>query len=276
MGNACMMSVSATYLRKRYLLSSNQQGLALKTYIETLKIPLKYVDRVYDIANKAQLQGYFVQKKEFLILIDMDPTPFAMGALNTLNSDPELEFFEFFCAFHHYCCFNRQELISHTFNLVDPTGKGRLNVDELALLVHYVYGDYVAKAESGEKLIHTTTSTHIETANLVMKHMDSSGRGHITLEEFSNGLRLHTNLLQPVFQAQRTLRTQLGGSHFWENEEHRVHVRCLKQHQTMINIFHDCLRIVKDPKKNRGSFSEKGVAGQGGISHVNFFLLQSF
>jgi hypothetical protein len=55
----------------------------------------------------------------------------------------------------------------------------------------------------------------------------------------------------------------------WDDEETRLHRRLQKlRHENVVPIFHSALKLVKDPKKNRSSFNEKGVAGQGGLTKV--------
>ena len=56
--------------------------------------------------------------------------------------------------------------MSHTFALADENGNGRLSIEELTVLVHYVYGTHVAKTEVGGMII-TNNKTDIETAKTV-------------------------------------------------------------------------------------------------------------
>lgn len=68
------------------------------------------------------------------------------------------------------------------------------------------------------------------------------------------------------------------GNSLWDQEEDRIHRRCRQLHyeeKGVVDVFHICLRFIKNPKTDKASFNAKGVAGQGGISKVlcvSFYL----
>ena len=76
-----------------------------------------------------------ISKKEFLNLIDMGWHPFAIGALNTLEAEDRVDFFDYLAAVYNYCTLDQAKLCAHTFALADVDGSGRLSLEELTTLV---------------------------------------------------------------------------------------------------------------------------------------------
>lgn len=199
MGIVELGDLSTDQLRLRYLLRNKPQAKALKKYLEKLGIPLVVVDKVYKSCRDGHMDvsAEYIQKRDYLVVCDLEPSPFTVGALNTLGGEESAEFFELFASVHNFNTFNKAKLIAHTFALTNESGSGRLSFDELSVLVHFVYGTHVAKAEAG--LIVTTNKSDIDTAKSVMKSMDPGKLGFVTLQHFEHGIKRHANLLNPGY-----------------------------------------------------------------------------
>ena len=134
--------VDADALKQKYLLRNKAQALALKKFCSTLNLSVNVVEKVYAAWKDGDFDaaGDFMSKRSFLLHHDIPESPFAVGALNSLSAADRVEFFGFFCALVNYNTYDREKLIRFTFSLTNEGGTGRLSIDELAVLVHWVYG----------------------------------------------------------------------------------------------------------------------------------------
>eukprot|EP00615_Pteridomonas_danica_P008542 CAMPEP_0114362604 /NCGR_PEP_ID=MMETSP0101-20121206/25799_1 /TAXON_ID=38822 ORGANISM="Pteridomonas danica, Strain PT" /NCGR_SAMPLE_ID=MMETSP0101 /ASSEMBLY_ACC=CAM_ASM_000211 /LENGTH=380 /DNA_ID=CAMNT_0001508545 /DNA_START=1 /DNA_END=1143 /DNA_ORIENTATION=+ len=241
-------------------MKNKAQAKALKAYVEKMGIKYKFVDKVHrsTFDQSMDVASDIIVKNEFLNILDLDPTPFALGALNTLDAGPKAEFFEFFCSIHNYCTYNREQLIHHTFNLIDEDGSGRVSIDELALLVHHVYGE-VSKCDSG--LIVTKNTTDISTAKMVMSNIDKGHSGEVNVNQFAQGIRKHANLINPAFQTQQHIRRAVGGVSMWKLEQERMGQHCRRQGFTVKEVFTEMLKQLKVD-------SPSNTTGQGGLKKI--------
>ena len=209
-------------LRTRYQLRNKIQAKALKKYIDKAGISLSVVDKVYkSCKDKAiDVAADFIEKKDYLVVCDMDITNYTVASLNTLGRDESVEFFELFANVHNFCTFDVPRLAAHTFLMANESGSGMLNLDELAALVHNIYGTHVSKGESG--LIITSNKSDVQTAKTVMKTMDPGRSGKVTLDAFQHGIKKFTYLIGPAQAAQRALQKKNGGLAFWKAETKRL------------------------------------------------------
>mmetsp|Transcript_51674 Transcript_51674/g.117673 ORF Transcript_51674/g.117673 Transcript_51674/m.117673 type:complete len:456 (-) Transcript_51674:150-1517(-) len=229
--------LSGREIQRRYLLSNRVQASALKKYCEKMGISLALVDKVYGVTKNSLMDvgGDVIKKDDLLNMMDINSTPFSVGALNSLESKDRAGFFEVFAAVHNYCTFDESKLIAHTFALTDEDNDGRLTAEELKVLVHYVYGQHVSKSEAG--FIVTTNKTDIETAKTVMRTMDPQNRGWINCKQFAEGVKKHSNLLSPAFQCQAAMRRECGGGGLWKKEAERLKKHCYANALEVFDVF---------------------------------------
>mmetsp|Transcript_10952 Transcript_10952/g.21902 ORF Transcript_10952/g.21902 Transcript_10952/m.21902 type:complete len:492 (+) Transcript_10952:97-1572(+) len=284
MGACSAKVLTAEDMRERFLLNTKAQSKALKRFVEVLDIPSSLIDKIYGATRNSDMDvgSALTSKKEFLNQIDMTPTPFAIGALNTLSLEEKSEFFQFFAAVYHYNIFDQDDLVAHTFALADENGNGRLSIEELTVLVHYVYGTHVAKSEVGGMIV-TTNRTDIQTANTVMKNLDRSGSGSVTLPMFQQGIRKHGNLLSPAFNTQQHLRRACGGRTVWKKERRRLEKHCQAKRLQVPKVYGDILRALHAVESGKGaslakkqSAASRGGSGRGSVETAEESGGQSF
>ena len=156
---------------------------------------------------------------EFLTIIGEAPSDFSRDIFHIFDDDHDgkMDFVEFVAACSKICCSDYESLTRFAFRVADVDSSGKLEQNELEQVVRIVYGnDHDADdLKSMGKEHHNLDSS--KAASDVLGMLSKDHGNMLTVEDFCfHAPRKFPQLVEPIFQLQRKLKSKVIGEHFWK------------------------------------------------------------
>ena len=144
--------------------------------------------------------------KELMGYLEVPATTFMHRVFHIFDEDGNgtVDFKEFVTSLYNYCTLGKPGLVMFSFDLYDADNSGAIEVGEMQVMLHDVYGE-----------AHATNKLAAKIKDKIM-HLNTEEEGKINLREFSGFIKQHPGLLYPAFNMQVTLIRKLLGERFWK------------------------------------------------------------
>lgn len=177
---------------------------------------------------------------ELLDFVDIKVCPFAKRTFAIFDEDQSgtIDFREFVLSLWNFCSCTDSSLRLFAFDLYDNDASGRIEVNEVELMLKEVYGEGYDSSVHAPYLM-----------NKVQKLTSGSDRC-ISVEQFALFSKENPALLFPAFEMQRKLQKKIMGLQFWDKHLNR-RIKLTEDGGTYISV-----KQILEMKLNENAFKQ--------------------